>query len=124
MAVVTARLAADLLAPLFKEGRKEKLAILHLDARQNLIALEERPAGAADAVDLPVREIFRSALNHGAVGLVIAHNHPSGNPEPSRADIEATRGLAATAAGLGILLHDHLIFAGGDCRSFRELGLL
>jgi DNA repair protein RadC len=71
-----------------------------------------------------MREIFRAALNHGAVGLIIAHNHPSGNPEPSRADIEATRTLAQTAASLGIVLHDHLIFAGDDCRSFRALGLL
>ena len=57
-------------------------------------------------------------------GWSIAHNHPSGDPSPSRADIEATRRLAEAAAALGIRLHDHLIFAGGDCRSFRALGLL
>ena len=71
-----------------------------------------------------MRAIFAAGLRHGAEGLVIAHNHPSGDPEPSRADIEATRRLADVAAALGIRLHDHLIFAGGECRSFRELGLL
>ena len=54
----------------------------------------------------------------------MAHNHPSGDPRPSRADIQATRRLAETADALDIRLHDHLIFAGTDCRSFRELGLL
>ena len=71
-----------------------------------------------------MREIFAAALKCDAFGLVIAHNHPSGDPRPSRADIEATRRLAETAAALGICLHDHLIFAGGECCSFRELGLL
>ena len=69
-----------------------------------------------------MREIFRAALNHGAAGLVIAHNHPSGDPRPSPADVAATRRLAETAAALDIVVHDHLIFAGGECRSFRELG--
>jgi len=100
------------------------LAILHLDGAQCPIALDDWPAAGPDGVDLPMRDIFRAALTCGAVGLVIAHNHPSGDPRPSRADIEATRRLAETAATLGIRLHDHLIFAGAECRSFREMGLL
>ena len=68
--------------------------------------------------------IFEAALNHDAAGLIVAHNHPSGDPAPSRADIAATHRFAATAADLGITLHDHLIFAGAETRSFRELGLL
>ena len=71
-----------------------------------------------------MRAIFAAALGHDAAGMVIAHNHPSGDPRPSRADRDATRRLAETAPALGISLHDHLIFAGGGCRSFRELGLL
>jgi DNA repair protein RadC len=123
VAILTARDAADLLAPLFADSPGELLAVLHLDAGRELIALEERAAGG-DAIALPMREIFQAALNHGAAGLVIAHNHPSGDPQPSPADIAATRRLAETAATLGIRLHDHLIFAGGGCRSFREMGLL
>jgi len=124
VAIVTARDAADLLEPLFADASGEALAVLHLDAARCLIALDERPAAGPDAIDLPMRDIFRAALAYGAVGLVLAHNHPSGDPQPSRADIEATRRFAETAATLGIRLHDHLIFAGGECRSFREMGLL
>ncbi len=124
MIVATARDAADLLAPLFAEAEGEKLAVIHLDAERRMIALDQQPVEAPDEVILPMRAIFAAALRHNAVGMVIAHNHPSGDPEPSRADIEATRRLVETAANLGIRLHDHLIFAGGDCRSFRQLGLL
>jgi DNA repair protein RadC len=122
--VANARDAADLLGPLFADARGEKLAVLHLDGERRIIAVEAHAADAADAIDLPIRAIFKAALGHNAVGLIVAHNHPSGDPRPSRADIAATRRLAETAANLGIVLHDHLIFAGADCRSFRELGML
>lgn len=124
MIVATARAAADLLAPLFADAVGEKLAVLYLDAERRMIALEELAVRGDDEIVLPMREIFAAALKHGAAGMVIAHNHPSGDPRPSRADKAATRRLAETADTLGILLHDHLIFAGGACRSFRELGLL
>ena len=123
MNIVTARDAADLLAPLFADRPGEALAVLYLDAGGGQIALDQS-AVAADAIALPIREILHAALDHDAAGLVVAHSHPSGDPQPSQADIEATRRLAETAAALGIILHDHLIFAGGECRSFRELGLL
>jgi DNA repair protein RadC len=123
MLVATARHAADLLAPLFAGEEREKLVVLHLDAVRALLGIEEYPGGH-DAMDLPTRAIFASALRRDSAGLVIAHNHPSGDPTPSRADLDATRRLAETAAALDMILHDHLIFAGGDCRSFRELGLL
>ena len=123
MAIFTARDAAELLAPLFADRLGETLAVVYLDAQREPIARETRDA-AGDSIALPLREIFEAALNHKAVGLIVAHNHPSGDPAPSRADIEGTRLLAETAANLGIRLHDHLIFAGADCRSFRELGLL
>lgn len=124
MIVGTARDAADLLEPLFAGAQGEKLAVLHLDGGRRMIALDEQEVDAPDAVLLPMRAIFAAALGRGTRGMVIAHNHPSGDPRPSRADIEATRRLAETAANLGIRLHDHLIFAGGNCRSFRAMGLL
>jgi DNA repair protein RadC len=123
VAIVNARDAAELLAPLFAERAGETLAILYLDAAREPIAREMRDA-PGDAIALPLREIFAAALGHRAAGLIVAHNHPSGDATPSRADIEATRLLAETGANLGIRLHDHLIFAGAECRSFRELGLL
>ena len=70
------------------------------------------------------REVFRAAIAEAAASVIVVHNHPSGDPAPSRADVEATRRLAAALAPLAVALHDHLVFAGGDFRSFRELGLL
>ena len=124
MAVATARAAADLLAPRFAGVRDEKLAVLHLDGGRSVLAIDDFDAAGPDLVALSLRDIFRRALALDATGLVIAHNHPSGDPKPSQADIQATRRLAAAAEALGIRLHDHLIFAGGECASFRALGLL
>ena len=124
MIIGTARDAADLLEPLFERAGGEKLAVLHLDSERRMIALDERHEAAKDGMELPMRAIIAAALELGARGMVIAHNHPSGDPSPSQADIAATRRLAETASNLGIRLHDHLIFAGGSCSSFRALGLL
>jgi len=123
MAILTARDAAELLAPLFADRAGEALAVVYLDARHEPIARETREAAGA-AIALPLREIFWAALGHGAVGLVIAHNHPSGDPAPSAADVRLTRRFAMACDVLGLALHDHLIFAGGQCESFRRLGLL
>jgi DNA repair protein RadC len=123
MIVGTARDAADLLQPLFAEAAGEKLAVLHLDGERRPIATEELDLEQAGGL-LPIRAIVAAALERGTKGLVIAHNHPSGDPRPSRADVDATRRLADTAANLGMRLYDHLIFAGGERLSFRELGLL
>jgi DNA repair protein RadC len=122
--IVTARDAADLLGPFFADRPGETLAVLHLDADQRLIALDTPASASADAIELPIREIFQAALHHGAAGIVLARNRPGGDPRPRPADIAALRRLAETAAALDIRLHDQLIFAAGECRSFRELGLL
>jgi len=124
MAIVSARDAADLLAPLFADAGGEKLAVVHLDRERRILAVDAWPVAEADEIVLPMRAIFAAALAHDAAGLIIAHNHPSGDPRPSRADKAATRRLAQTADALGIVLHDHLIFAGGECASLRQLGLL
>ena len=123
MLIATARDAAELLAPHFAGAEDEKLVALHLDAERHALGVDEYP-GLADETVLPIRPILAAALRRDATGLVIAHNHPSGNAMPSRADLAATRLFAEAAALLDIRLHDHLIFAGGECRSFRELGLL
>jgi len=123
MRVATARHAADLLAPLFAGARDEGVAAMHADDAGRLLAIDEF-GGGADQIALPIRFILRRALNLGAQGLVIAHNHPSGEPAPSPADIAATRQLAAACEMLGVTLHDHLIFARSGCESFRRLGLL
>lgn len=125
MFVNTAKDAVDLLVPLFRLPQAEKVVALHLDSERRLIATTEGGQGGADEVELPVRAIIADALRFGAAGLIVAHNHPSGDLRPSAADLSATRALAATACSLGIDLHDHLIVGrDGDCRSLRALGLL
>lgn len=124
MIIRTAQDARDLLQPILRAADVEKVAVAHLGQRQELLRVVEQEGGGADAIDLPIRTIIAEALRCGSLGLVVAHNHPSGDASPSAADILATRELAETASRLGIRLHDHLIFAGADCRSFRALGLL
>lgn len=123
MAILTARDAADLIAPRLAGAADELLAVAYLDAAGRLLALEV-DAEAGDSVALPIRAIVGRALALDARGLVVAHNHPSGDASPSVADITVTRRLALTCASIDIRLYDHLIFAGKDCTSFRLEGLL
>ena len=123
MTILTARDAADLIAPRLTGSAIELLAVAHLDAAGRLLALDVTEA-AADSVALPIRAIVARALALDARGLVVAHNHPSGDASPSVADITGTRRLALTCAAIDLRLYDHLIFAGGDCTSFRLEGLL
>jgi DNA repair protein RadC len=122
--VRTARDAADIVGPLFAELREEKLSVLHLDAERRLLGLVEGGLEAHGKVNLPIRSIVADALRFGTASIVLAHNHPSGEASPSRADVEATRRLAGVLAELGIALQDHLVFANARISSFRALGLL
>ena len=126
MIVATASDAAELFGPVFADAgaEGERLAVAHLDDDRRVIDLVVIDPAAPRHVDLPVRRVIEDALRLGARGLVVAHNHPSGDAQPSWDDVEATRELADTAARLGIRLHDHLIFAGDDVCSLRALGLL
>ena len=123
MRIHTARDAADLFVPLFDACESEKIVSAHLDEGRRILSMIES-VGHRDQVWLPIRAIIDDALRLGTAGLIIAHNHPSGDPRPSAADLAATRALAETAASLGIHVHDHLVVGGGDCRSMRALGLI
>ena len=120
--ICTARDAADALAPLL-DGNEERLLAVYLDEDGNFLGAGER-AGLVDAIELPLREIVQEALNAQAAAIILAHNHPSGDPTPSAGDKQATKRLADIAAALGMAIRDHLVFAGGRCTSFRALGLL
>jgi DNA repair protein RadC len=124
MIIGTVRDAADLLAPLFTSDALERVAVIHLALDRRLLALTVEELGSEDQAELPIGRIIAKALRIGASAIVVAHNHPSGDPNPSAADEVATRALATAAASVDLRLHDHIIFAGGDCRSFRSLGLL
>lgn len=98
--------------------------LLFLDRKNRLIADERQQRGTVDHTPVYTREVVKRALELGASALILVHNHPSGDPTPSRADIEMTREVAEATARLGITLHDHVIVARGSHTSFRAKGLL
>ena len=101
----------------------ENLWVAHLDASANCVHLT-RHAGDESGTDFPLRSIISDAALHESAGIVLAHNHPSGDATPSDGDRRATRRLACAAEALDCTVVDHLVFAGDDCTSFRQLGLL
>lgn len=123
MEILTARDAADLFGPHFADAAGERLITAYLAADGRLLALDSLDEGEA-AVTLPMRALVGRALALDAAALVIAHNHPSGDPNPSAEDVRLTRRFAMVCDALGIILHDHLVFAGSRCESFRRLGLI
>ena len=102
---------------------QESLWVVHLDDESRCVHLS-RHQGDASGVAFPLRTIVIDAAEHGSAAILLAHNHPSGDPRPSDCDIRATRRLATAADALGCRLLDHLVFAGPECRSMRRLGLL
>jgi DNA repair protein RadC len=104
--------------------RRECVRVLFLNARNRLLRDESFGEGTPLGALLQPREILSRGLELGATALILAHNHPSGDPSPSRADVAATSRLAAAAALLDMRLHDHVIVAARGTTSFRLLGLL
>jgi len=102
----------------------EQFRVLFLDRKNRLIADAEMGDGTVDHVPVYPREVLKRALELGASALILVHNHPSGDPEPSQADIEMTDRIAQAGAVLGIVVHDHLIIGRARETSFRARGLL
>lgn len=102
----------------------ERLRVLFLNAKNRLLRDEVMSEGSVKETPIYPREIIRRALELGATALILAHNHPSGDPTPSRGDIEGTRRLAAVASALDIIVHDHVVVARSGWSSFRSLGLI
>ena len=102
----------------------EEFRVLFLDRKNNLIADEVQSTGTVDHAPVYPREIVKRALELGASALILAHNHPSGDPTPSRADIDMTREIVAAAAALRIKIHDHIVVGRGGTASFKALGLM
>ena len=103
---------------------REQFRILFLDRKNTLIADEVQQQGTIDYTPVYPREVAKRALELDATAVILVHNHPSGDPNPSRADIEMTKKVVAAAAALGIVVHDHLIIGRGTHSSFKSLGLL
>lgn len=115
------RFFADCLAE--ADPGQEHLWVAHVDDDQRCLHLS-RHDGHADGADLPVRTIIADAARHGSKGLILAHNHPSGDPRPSATDKRMTRRLALVGEAMDIAILDHLVLAGAECRSMRQMGLL
>lgn len=104
-------------------GEIEQLLVAHLDKEARCIHLATYQGDAVE-VAFPTRAILSDALRLDSAGLILAHNHPSGDSRPSRSDKIATRSLALAAEGIDLSVVDHLVFGGAECSSFRQLGLL
>jgi DNA repair protein RadC len=102
----------------------EVFACLFLDNRHRVMAFEELFRGTIDGASVHPREVVKRALHHNASAIILAHNHPSGVAEPSRADIQLTRRLTEALALVDIRVLDHLVIGDGDGASFAERGLL
>jgi len=105
------------------DSRRESLWVAHVDDQARCVHLT-RHAGDETGARFPLREIIADAAAHGSAGIVLAHNHPSGDCRPSDSDCRATRRLATAAEAIDCTVLDHLVFAGCDCTSFRRIGLL
>jgi DNA repair protein RadC len=101
----------------------ESLWVAHLDDSARCLHVSRHP-GDETGAQFPLRHIIADAAAHGSAGLVLAHNHPSGDPRPSDSDCRCTRRLATAAEALDCMVLDHLVFAGRECSSFRKMGLL
>jgi DNA repair protein RadC len=115
---------AHRMVPLLRDRRTESFVVLMLQADNSLKTEVELTHGTLNASVVHPREVFKAAIDNGAASIVVVHNHPSGNPEPSREDIEITRQLAEAGKVIGIPLHDHVIVASGGFTSLAERGLL
>lgn len=102
----------------------EQLRVLFLDRKNVLIADEVQQRGTVDHTPLYPRQVLKRALDLNASALILVHNHPSGDPTPSRDDIEMTKEVRDAADKLGIALHDHVIIGKNTHASFKSMGLL
>ena len=102
----------------------ERFRVLFLTSQNELMADDLVWDGTIGEAPAYPREVVKRALEVGATGIILVHNHPSGSHQPSQGDIDATRRIADAAATMGICVHDHIVISRGGFSSFRMLGLL
>lgn len=118
------KLVIDYLQEKLKREKKEHFVVLYLDTRDQLVHKETISIGTRNANLVHPREVFKPAIDHLAVSIIIAHNHPSSDPEPSQDDIEVTKRLQEAGEIMGIDILDHVIIAGNRVFSFKEKKLI
>ena len=104
--------------------KTEQFRLLYLNRKNALIADEVQQRGTVDQTAVYPREVVKRALELGATAIIMVHNHPSGDPTPSRGDIDMTNEVKEAGEKLGIVLHDHIVVARGGASSFKSMGLL
>ena len=114
----------DYLTAVLARERVEQFRLLFLDSRNRLLADEAQARGTVNHTPVYPREVIKRALELNAVAIILVHNHPSGDPTPSRDDIAMTRAIADAASTVSVAVHDHVIVGNGRWTSFRQEGLL
>lgn len=114
----------DYLTAALAREKVEHFRVLYLDSRNRLIADEAQGRGTVNLTPVYPREVVRRALELSASAMILVHNHPSGDPTPSRQDIEMTRAVRAAGEPLSVLLHDHIIIGNGSWISLIKEGLI
>ena len=104
--------------------QSEVFSVMFLDNQHGLIAIEDMFYGTIDGAAVYPREVVKTALHHNAAAVILTHNHPSGVPEPSNADITLTRRLKQALEIIDVRVLDHIVTAGGKCESLAERGLI
>ena len=107
-----------------KGKSRENFKVIFLDAKNNVIAIETLFQGTLTASSVYPREVVRAALNQHAAALIFAHNHPSGDPEPSAEDISITKQLVFACKTMGITVHEHLVIGNNNYFSFADQGYI
>jgi len=105
-------------------SRVEEVRVLFLNAKNMLIANEAMWRGSVDEAAVHVREVISRAIAHGATAIIVVHNHPSGDPTPSQADVRLTRELVEAGRHMKVTVHDHVIVGASGRTSMRALGLI
>lgn len=114
----------DYLTAALAREKVEHFRVLYLDTRNRLIADEPQAKGTVNLTPVYPREVVRRALELHATALILVHNHPSGDPTPSRQDVEMTKAIRAAAEPLSVALHDHVIIGNGRWLSLSKEGLI
>ncbi len=115
---------ARIMIPRLRDKKNESFWVMLLDAKNALIHEEELTTGTLTASLVHPREVYKVAIDRVAASVIVVHNHPSGNREPSSEDVNVTRQLVEAGRIIGIPLHDHVIVGGDGYTSFAERGLL
>lgn len=115
---------AILLMPYFRQLAHEEFVVVLVDTKNNVLSKRTVFRGSLNASIVHPREVFKYAIRHSAAAVLVAHNHPSGDPTPSREDIDVTRRLVEAGKIIGIEVLDHVVFGDGRTISMKEKGLV